>query len=344
MKIHIAYNFKQGPWGGGNQFLKSLKEEFKRRGVYVEEPDGADVVLFNSHHQLGDALKIKLKHSEKILIHRLGPVFYYHRGKRWKKYDKQIIKLSNKVSNGVVFQSNWSLNEALRLGFNKEIPHKVIFNATDASFFNKNNKKSFNTQQKIKLMAMSWSANLQKGFDIYQYLDENLDFSKYEMTFVGNAPVKFKNIKQIKPSETKEVAMLLKQNDIFVFASKNEACSNALIEAMSCGLPVIALNSASNAEIVKQGGELFQSSRNVIEKIEKVANNYDFYASEIPEFSMDDTTQQYYSFSQKIYNSIKENRNSQKRIGLSTKISFIKLKFLFDSVVLFDKIGHKSNR
>ena len=28
MKINIHYDFKDGPYGGGNQFLKALKNEF----------------------------------------------------------------------------------------------------------------------------------------------------------------------------------------------------------------------------------------------------------------------------------------------------------------------------
>ena len=33
--------------------------------------------------------------------------------------------------------------------------------------------------------------NKKKGYDYYKYLDENLDFNKYEYLFVGNISGKF---------------------------------------------------------------------------------------------------------------------------------------------------------
>ena len=36
MKIHIAYNLKSGPWGGGNQFLKALQKTLIASGDYSE--------------------------------------------------------------------------------------------------------------------------------------------------------------------------------------------------------------------------------------------------------------------------------------------------------------------
>lgn len=325
MKINILYHFQSGPWGGGNQFLKALTHELERQGVYTSLPQKADVILFNSHHQLGDALKIKLKSPEKAFIHRLGTVFYYHRGNSWKKYDKAIITLTNKMSDGVVFQSVWSKKQANQLGFSEEVPCQVIYNAVDPSLFNRNNKKSFNPQEKIKLVSLSWSVNKQKGFEVYKFLDENLDFSKYEMTFVGNSSVQFKNIKMIKPMISEKVAEVLKQNDIFIFAAKHEACSNALIEAMSSGLPVVAVDSASNTEIVKEGGLMFQNHEAVPAKIEKIVENYQHYQSKLPEFSIKDVARQYYEFGCKIY---EENKQSTKykKLGLSAKLHFYKLK------------------
>jgi len=94
-------------------------------------------------------------------------------------------------------------------------------------------------QTKVKLIASSWSNNWRKGFDIYRFLDENLDFSKYEMTFVGNSPVKFKNIKQIPPVESRDLAELLRTHHIYITASQNDPCSNSLIEALSCVICII---------------------------------------------------------------------------------------------------------
>lgn len=34
MKIHILCEFVEGPWGGGNQFLKALRRYLRKKGVY----------------------------------------------------------------------------------------------------------------------------------------------------------------------------------------------------------------------------------------------------------------------------------------------------------------------
>ena len=45
MKIHIAYKFTSGAWGGGNQFLLLLKKEFEKLGLIAGAKD-ADIILF----------------------------------------------------------------------------------------------------------------------------------------------------------------------------------------------------------------------------------------------------------------------------------------------------------
>ena len=51
-KIHILFKFIEGPYGGGNQFLKALRDYFNEIGIYSEKPEEADIILFNSHHCL----------------------------------------------------------------------------------------------------------------------------------------------------------------------------------------------------------------------------------------------------------------------------------------------------
>ena len=45
MKIHILHEFIEGAWGGGNQFLKGLRDYFIDKDVYTPHPQLADVIL-----------------------------------------------------------------------------------------------------------------------------------------------------------------------------------------------------------------------------------------------------------------------------------------------------------
>lgn len=340
MKIHILYNFQEGPTGGGNQFLKALKQEWQNKGFYEEDIAKADVILFNSHHCLKQVFWVKKKFPSKIFVHRIdGPIQLY-RGKD-KAVDNIIFKTDKLLADGVIFQSDWSKKENCKLHQYFPKYEKVIFNAPDQIIFNKANRRNFNPQGKIKLIAVSWSNNLKKGFDIYKYLDEHLDFKRYEMLFVGNTPVSFKNIKVIKPIVSSELAGVLKQNDIYITASQKDPCSNALIEALSCGLPAAALNDGGHPELLQKGGEIFTSQKDIVEKIEKVAQNYYFYQKNLPVFFIKDVSQKYMEFCQEIFRDTQSGYYFPRQVGVFAVFLFYFALFKFFFVRLISKVQNK---
>jgi len=324
MKINIVYKFKKGPWGGGNQFLKALKNEFIKRGLYIKIPEKAEIILFNSHHCLEQIISLKLKYPNKIFIHRVDGPISLIRNKDF-YLDKVVFKINCEIADATIFQSNWSKLKCYFLGLKRNNFEKIIINAPNSLIFNREGKNSFNRNRKIRLIATSWSQNWNKGFDVYKWLDENLDFSRYEMTFIGNSPIDFKNIKWIKPLLSEELALQLKQYDIYITASKNDPCSNALLEALSCGLPVIALNDGGHPEIVKIAGELFNNKEEIPQLIEKIVLNYMKYASNIKLQTINEVAQQYYEFIKKIYNKVKNNEYFPKKLNY---LKYLKIKIL----------------
>lgn len=336
--MNIYYDFHKGPWGGGNQFLRALRKEFFKMRVYEENLKEADVILFNSHHKLEDCLRIKWNYQGKIIIYRIdGPIFLY-RGKN-KDLDRIILLFNKLFADGIIFQSNWCKKQNKKYFGISSKYETIIHNAVDNEIFNKNGKKEFSPQGRTKLIATSWSSNWRKGFEIYKFLDENLDFSRYEMTFVGNSPIQFKNIRWIRPIPSEKVAEILKQHDIYIAASRIEACSNSLIEALSCGLPVVAVDDGGDPELVQKGGKLFSGKEDVIEKIEDVARNYSYYQSNIPEFSIEKVARDYYEFAQEIYDDVQKRRYQPKEVNFGRKIGFYKMKFM----ILECKVRNKTS-
>ncbi|NMC51674.1 methyltransferase domain-containing protein [Candidatus Kuenenbacteria bacterium] len=279
LKIKILYDFKDGPWGGANQFLKVLRDEFINLGIYEEETEKAECIIFYSYQKLPEVVELKLKYPNKIFIHRLGGILGYHKGKEWAILDRLMNGVASKLPDWAIFVSGWLYEESKKLGFNSK-RYSIIGNAVDPKIFNTDNRPNHNSQ-KTKLIASSWSGNIKKGFEFYEYLDKNLDWSRYEMSFVGNCPVHFKNIKIIPPLTSEKLADKLKERDIYITATKDDACSNAIIEALACGLPVAALNSGGNGEIVQKGGELFTNEKELIEKIELISREYQAYVGDI---------------------------------------------------------------
>ena len=142
MKVHVFYKLIDGPWGGGNQFLKALSEEFYKKGYLSTEISKADIVLFNSHQELNNIVKMKKKYPDKIYIHRLdGPMSY--RGRIGRKLDKKIIKINLKIADGTIYQSKWSRDENYKSGISKNKYETVIHNAPNpAIFFSKQKQKN----------------------------------------------------------------------------------------------------------------------------------------------------------------------------------------------------------
>src|SRR5512147_1671510 len=58
--LAVFHEFVAGPWGGGNQFLRALVQEFESRGLRVEAnkiSGGTEVCLFNSFNFDFDRLR-----------------------------------------------------------------------------------------------------------------------------------------------------------------------------------------------------------------------------------------------------------------------------------------------
>jgi glycosyltransferase involved in cell wall biosynthesis len=268
--------------------------------------------------------RVKKKYPNKIMIHRVdGPVSYV-RGKG-KVLDGIIFKFNDLVADGTIFQSNWSREKNYEIGMKKLKYETVTMNAPDPTIFNPKGKKPFN-ETKIKLIATSWSPNIRKGFDMYKFLDEHLDFSKYEMTFVGNSPIVFKNIKLTKPVPSQQVAKILKAHDIFVIASRNDPCSNSLIEALHCGLPVVARNDGGHPEIIGEAGEFFEDEGDVIGAIEKIIQDYRHYQTRTSLPTPDVIGQRYYEFAKNIYEDYLNGNYHPKVVNLFSTMKFMEVR------------------
>jgi len=314
MKINILYKLRDDPTGGGNQFLKALKKFLVKKDIYIDNADEADIILVNSHHYIDDILQAKLKNQDKLFIHRIdGPMKLYNNLNDDR--DDLVFLINKYISDCTVFQSNWSEKHNYQMGLKKNKFSIIIPNAVDESIFNEKDKCSFKNDSKIKIIITSWSDNLNKGFMIYKWIDDNFDFNKYQITFVGNSPVKFKNIKYLEPLKSNELADEIKKNDIYLTASKNDPCSNSLLEALSCSLPAVVFNSGGHPEIIGKSGEVFNKKEEIEEKIIKIINNYKYYQKNIKVYKIDDIGKKYMDFFKMIYDLKINNEYIPKKIS-----------------------------
>jgi glycosyltransferase involved in cell wall biosynthesis len=313
--IHIIFNIQDSATGGGNQFLKALRNGLRQRERYAETVSEADLFIFNSYQFIDETMSIKKRFSEKVMVHRIdGPIRLYNT-----PHDSRdtIVYTANKLfADATVFQSEWSRSENYRLGLRPNNYETVIPNAPDPSIFNIVGRISFSRERKVRLIASSWSANWKKGFDIYRWMDENLDFSTYEMTFVGNSPVKFKRIRTLPPMASKDLAVEFKKHDIFITASQKDPCSNSLIEALSCGLPAVALRDGGHPSIVGAGGDLFCTADQIPDLLSKLVHRYEDVQGLIRVPVIEEVVQSYCHFCDEVYGSLRSRANRPRMLTL----------------------------
>lgn len=291
IKINVLFKTTDNPTGGGNQFLKNLKKWLMLKNHYVSATE-ADVIIFNSHQYIDEAVKLKKKYPDKIFVHRVaGPIRIQTNPND--KRDNIVYTANKYLGDATVFQSQYSMNENIKYGISRNAFEKIIYNAADVDIFNSVGKRNINISEKIPLVATSWSDNMNKGFDVYKYLDETLDWNKYEMTFVGNSPIKFKHITHKPPMKSTDLAKELKLHDIYLSASKKDPCSNSVIEALACGLPALCLKDGGHPELVKDGGILFEHQEEIPKLLDDLVHNYDKYQKNIKILAMEEVVDEY---------------------------------------------------
>jgi len=298
LQCHILYTFQKGAWGGCNQFLTALRGQLRRSGNWAESPEMADIILIDSFNNAAEAIRWKRRLPATLFIHRIdGPVSLYRGRDRY--LDQLIHAIGARIADGVVFQSEYSKIANLSLGMLHPRLTRVVNNSAQKEHFWPGISVSKNGR--IQLIAASWSASWNKGFEIYSYLDRHLDFSRYEMTFVGNTPISFLNIHCIPPQDIPELGALLRASDIYITASRHDPCSNSLLEALACGLPVAAICSGGHPELLLGGGELFSSTTDVIDCIDRVSADMDKYKAAIPRREIAQTARSYLSFFEEVH-------------------------------------------
>lgn len=309
--IHIAYPIKGAPWGGGNQFLRGLREGLRASHAYAESVGDADVVLYNASPPVFferiDEMA-ELSKSKTLLVRLDGPLVDARGG--GKGLDKLTFRIIEQYADGVLYQSEFVRQRSKALGLKYARKEIVCINAPESSIFNAAGRKLNSTSQKVGIIAASWSSNSRKGFDVISYLDQNLDFSRYTLTFVGNCPVELHNATRLPPVSSKELAGLFRENDVFISSSLFEACSNALLEAMHCGCAVVARNNSSNPELVGDAGLLYSGTKDVLKAIDTIARNLNEYRGRIRPLTLDKVVQTYESFAREAFKAKKPRRNA----------------------------------
>ena len=279
--LAIFHDFEPAPAGGGHQFLRALVGELESRGLAIEAnriSGRTPVCLFNSFNFDFDRIR-RFARGDCRMVHRVdGPIGVY-RGFD-DGTDARIGALNAELAHATVLQSLYSLEKHAELGIELRAP-VVITNAVDPTIFHPPEVRDPVAGRPLRVIASSWSQNPRKGADVLAWLDRELDPSFATLTFVGQSPQAFERIRQVGPLDSHGVARLLREHDVYLAASRDDPCSNALLEALACGLPAAYLDSGGHPELVGEGGVPFRSAEDVPDALTSLAADLDGFRSHI---------------------------------------------------------------
>ncbi len=273
--LAIFHELAPSPSGGGHQFVRALVRELDGRGLAVEldRLSGyTPACLFNSFNfDLARLRRFAGRGAR--MVHRVdGPIGVY-RGFD-DGTDVWIANVNAELASATIFQSRFSLEKHRELGLELRDP-VVIPNAVDPAIFHPPASREPLEGRKARLVATSWSDNPRKGGDTLAWLDRNLDHTRYELTFAGRAPTTFERIRVLGPLGSDALAALLRSQDLYLASSHDDPCSNALLEALACGLPAAYRWSGGHPELVGEGGLPFREDEELGDVLDRLVGELD---------------------------------------------------------------------
>ena len=136
-----------------------------------------------------------------------------------------------------------------------DVPIEVIYNGIDTTIFKPGNRIRTPGEPFRLLYVGSWTAR--KGVDLLAPIMRELG-QQFELQYTGGPaaekdksymPTNMKDIGRL--SGDAEVARAMQNSDAFLFPSRSEGHPLVAIEAIACGIPVVATRGSSLTEVIK---------------------------------------------------------------------------------------------
>lgn len=293
-KVFIPFNLFNNI-GGPATFMGNLKAELDNKGFkYQSKPLFAKSIFF--------PISVSLKHIKIVklfggkIIQRLDGVYYPEKnGQQYAQKNNSMQNIYQNYADYVIFQSQYSKNAVFQMfGEKPEGSYSIIFNGVNTDIFKPVDSKKIHN--KISFITTGSFRGGDMLDPILYALDKLYETNKsIEFKIIGPLNVVNKDevlskayVKNMICTNQYDLAKQLNKSDIFLFTQLNPACSNSVLEAIACGLPVVGMNTGSMAELCHFNSELlayvsddvFKKYANynndlLLEKIKLVVKNFD---------------------------------------------------------------------
>lgn len=298
MKVALGMRLQEGPFGGGNQFGKTLSSYLQENGINVvfelKDKDIDIIVLTDPRTYMSSvsfgaaeiASYIKDVHNDAIVVHRINEC---DERKGTKLVNKQL-SLANSIADHTVYIGSWLPGLFRNHGYRFSSGFSVIKNGADPRVF-AFQKKALPEKGKVKIVTHHWSPNKMKGWDVYLKLDKMLKeeqyASRFEFHYIGQVPqdLQTNNIIFHDACSGKTLADELDKHHIYLTGSMNEPAGMHHIEGALCGLPLLYRNSGALPEYCNGYGIAFDGPEDLGDALDEIIENYDYYSNEMSQYN-----------------------------------------------------------
>ncbi|TXI88996.1 MAG: hypothetical protein E6Q36_04225 [Chryseobacterium sp.] len=264
MKVYVSRVPQRGPWGGGNRWLIALFAALQRHTIdVVSSPTQADVIVAagvedgNATEPGVVALCRYAAATNKKVLFRVNDCD----ARKNTTHINQAIFYGCKLATKIVFVSNWLQNH---LDVDKAFMHKsiVLINGVDDTIFKPVTRTLCD---RLRIVTHHWSDNRLKGAEWYEALDKMTIDDKVDFTYVGRHKCSFVgNTKCLPPLDGLALAKELADHDLYVSGSVYDPGPNHIIEAVSCGLPIIVNANGGACVEFSEGLHVAQNEHDLI--------------------------------------------------------------------------------
>lgn len=263
--------------GGPISFRAKLIQGFEKRGIKytfdISDPRNQAILVNGGSRQL--AALMRAKHRGVRIVQRLNGMNWLHKLEKtslqayFRSESANILLtcIRRFISHKIAYQSDFSQTwwESEHGQLNK--PNQVIYNGIDLSEYSPlDSEKPPSDYFRVLLVEGHLSGAYARGLDTALQLAVQLQQrvkKPLELMVVGDVPESLRVTSQQKVPGLRitwsgvvprtKIPAIDRSAHLLFSADLNAACPNSVIEALACGLPVLAYDTGALSELVRDG-------------------------------------------------------------------------------------------